>query len=122
PGRAAAGDNDALDVLACLARTAVVLDQPDERIDQARATPARDGHAAGLDCERDHPGHEPGRRRVRPKAGVQHPGSKQSMRALGAEGGRQPVAAALHELSAELRETSAPESPVSLDAEVQAGA
>ena len=121
-GRTAAGDDDALDVLARLARAAVILDQPDERVHEARTTAARDGHPAGLDCERDHPGHEPGRGGVRPEAGVEHPRGEQPVRAFGAEGGRQPVAAALHEVPAEFRQTSASEFPVGLDAEVQAGA
>ena len=105
-----------------LAGAAVILDQPDERVDEARAAAARNRHAAGLDRERDHPGHEPGRGRVRPEAGVEHPRREQPVRALGAEGRRQPVAAALHELAAELRQTAASESPVGLDAEAQAGA
>src|SRR5205814_1629748 len=49
--RAAVLDEDALDVPSPLARPAMVLDQPHERLDQARTPAARDRHPALLDGE-----------------------------------------------------------------------
>ena len=54
-----------------------------------------------------------------PRPGVQHPGREQAVRALGAKGLREPVAAALHDLAAEFHEAAATETPVGLDPEIQ---
>ena len=64
----AVAHDDRLDLGARPARAAVVLDQPHERVGEARAAAARDRHAALLDGDRDHLRHEPGRRRVRAEA------------------------------------------------------
>ena len=73
--RGAPRHEDTLDVAARLAGAAVIVDQPDERVDEPRAAAARNRHPTRLDRERDHPRHEAGRGGVRAEARVQHPGA-----------------------------------------------
>ena len=99
----------------------MVADQLDERVDQLRSAPARDRHAALLDGDRDHLRHVAGGGRVRPEAGVQHPGREEAVGALGLEGVRQPVAARDRQVAGEGRQPAPPEPAVGLEPEREAG-
>ena len=119
---AAVLDENALDVAIRLEHAAVVANQLRERIHETRATAARHRHPTELDRGRDHLRHEARGRSVRPEAGVQHPGSEQTVCALGAERLRQPVAGRLKELACEGSRAAPPEPPVRLQREPSAGA
>ena len=111
PGRPAVTDEDRLDLGARTAGAAVVLDQANERFGELCASAFRYGHPALLDRDRDHLGHEPGGRGVRPETGVEHPGCEQPVRAFGGERVLEPVPARDEHVSGELGQAAAPEAP-----------
>ena len=81
------------------------------------AAALRHRHAAELDRDRDHLGHEPRDGRVRPEARVQHPGREQAVRPRRRERLREPVARRDEHVAGELDEPAPPEPPVGLEPE-----
>ena len=97
----------------------MVLDQAHERLDEPRATPARDRHASFLDGKADDLGHEARAGRIGPEARVQHPGRQHAVRALRGEGRPQPVAARCEHGAGELDQATGAEPPKGSVGELQ---
>src|SRR6476661_3266670 len=95
---AARADERAFDVAVRLAGSPVVADELHERVRELRAAAAGYGHPALLHRDRDHLGHEAGRRLVGAETRVEHPRRKQAVRALRREGRLEPVPARLEYL------------------------
>ena len=71
-----------IDVPPGLQLAAMIADELCQRLHEACAPAARDGHPSELDRDRDHLRHEPRRCSIGTEAGVKHPRGEQPVCAL----------------------------------------
>ncbi len=95
-----------------LACAALLADQRDQSVGEARAAAAWHRHPALLHGDGDHRGHVARRRRVRAEPGVQDPRCEQPVRSPGGKGLRQPVAGRDQKPCSELGRAAPAQPPV----------
>ncbi len=98
----------------------MLLDQPDERLDEPRTPAAGDGRPDALLGDRQHAGGERRSGRVGTEPGMQHPRREQAAYLLGAERAAEPVAGGLEHAGGEFEQAARAEPPPGAEREERA--